>query len=1353
MTKSIQSVALALLVIGYCRVSSAQPPPPGWSFWGTADGMKESYTSSVAVHDGSVWIKHGSVNRMNLLDGYGITEIPDPGYTGKVHTSPDGTLWIWTGQQLSRYHNSRWELFPVDSVTRAGILRSDTEQRWIFTSKQPPYLQAAIWLIGIDAEHVLILLPDRILEFDVSSRSSRVVLTLQETGLGSFCSMRQESTGNIWISGQRGLGRLSVPDLKWRELAAPPAGFTDFEEPYEGEDGELFLTASDRSSRLAVLRTDGRRWEIVYRGESRRLRGWRGAERTMWIQDGNHLLHMTAEGRTTPVERTGPLSGVVLSIKTEGTKRFWVGTTQGLAMYAPPLWRSPPETAHIDDVVNAITEDKQGRIWFLSPHSLICLNDQQWEFFPLPTHETPWALHAEGLAPLVDGTIAIRTTSTDLLIFDPQRRRFRNVKHPGGRDIRLFVPQPGGLLLVETVAPNVPGSFALEMFDGREFRPLLNPGSSWGIVDLRSLVVGDAGEIWAGGSDGFGVYRNGTFSHVGAAEGFADSGAFFIKRVTPRKLLAGGRDGLFEYDGKAWHRILSGLDRVRNITVGQNGSVWVASGNGIHRMQDGKQISYAIAEGLPSDIAYRVFEDSRGGVWAGTTRGLSLLHPDADLDPPATQINADQNTPEAPPGGRVRLVFSGVDKWRGTPTERLLFSWRLDKGKWSAATGKTTASFDNLLPGEHTFEVRAMDRNGNIDPYPAGYRFTVLPAWHQTAAFRYMAGASIFTIALLLAVALSYYRLLARKKRLEHDRQEILEMIALREPLGAILQRIVLAVAENQRGAIGAALQYSGGVLHYLAFAAPHVKMTYVCGCWAFDKESTLTLASLGLEPGSTVQIRSGKQEILGAMVAIFPRGRQREEDIPLIEGLSGIARIAIEDARLHDQLAHQAHHDVLTGLPNRLLIESELESALRDAAERRQSVALIFLDIDRFKHVNDSLGHLVGDSFLAQLAARLIQSIPDGAMAARIGGDEFTVILKHQDGQAEVEQAAVQIINALRTPLTVAGNRLHPSVSLGISMFPQDGADTVTLQRRADLALYRAKSRGKNRYEFFSQEIGDSAAEAMAMEQVLHKALDDDWLELYFQAQFTPAGRLAGMEALVRLHHPIFGLIGPAIFIALAEETGLIHRLGEWVLREACRQIRRWQDAGFEPLKVAVNVSALQFRQPGFAESVGAILDEMHVAPGLIELELTESMIMGDYEESARQMQKLRNLGVSIAVDDFGTGHCSLAHLHRLPIDVLKIDQSFIREIDSRSSTWPLVQAIVALAHNLNLVVVAEGVETDCQRSALVEIDCDFLQGFGLHRPQPAKELEPWLPTINSANSDRIPLPLTEAVLSSLHP
>ena len=679
-------------------------------------------------------------------------------------------------------------------------------------------------------------------------------------------------------------------------------------------------------------------------------------------------------------------------------------------------------------------------------HSLICLDGDRWEFFPLPKNETAWGYITEGLATLPDGRLAIRTNSTDLLTFDPQRRRFLNVKHPAGHDIRLFVQRPDGSLLVQTINQKAQG-FALETYDGREFHPFLNPGSSWGISDLRSVVIGDHGEIWIGASDGFGVYRNGAFSRVDASTGFTDTAAFCLKRIEGGTLLAGGREGLFRYDGKSWHAILHGLDRVRNVATGRDGSVWVASGTGVVRLQDGKQISHGTREGLPSDVVYRVFEDSRGRVWAGTTRGMSLLHPDADRDPPTTLISAEQNAREAPPGGRVRLVFSGTDKWKVTPPERLLFSWRIDRAPWSTFSSETSVSLDKLHSGGHTFEVRAMDRSGNIDPHPPEYHFTVLPAWYQTRAFQDLTAASVLVTGLLLLVAVYSYRSLLRKKRAEHNRQQILEMVARREPLGDILQRIVFAIAEDQRRAIGAALQYNNTVLQFLAFSAPQVQLIRTRGRWTFGEEGVQRdLGYFGLESGPTVEILSGKQETLGAMVAIYPRySRQSDGAANILQALGGIASVAIENARLYEQLAHHAHHDPLTGLPNRWAAELELEAALQEARENSQSVVIFFMDVDRFKHVNDSLGHRAGDAVLSQIAARLTQAIPDGARAGRIGGDEFAVLLKLPADKPHVERAAIRVLDAMRAPMTVEATELYPTVSIGISVFPLDGEDSVT--------------------------------------------------------------------------------------------------------------------------------------------------------------------------------------------------------------------------------------------------------------------------------------------------------------------
>jgi diguanylate cyclase (GGDEF)-like protein len=657
--------------------------------------------------------------------------------------------------------------------------------------------------------------------------------------------------------------------------------------------------------------------------------------------------------------------------------------------------------------------------------------------------------------------------------------------------------------------------------------------------------------------------------------------------------------------------------------------------------------------------------------------------------------------------GRLAGQVAGTTEIRGNHTARIQSTVVRPLPMWRATAGTSAGP--------------TAVRDANLDSPPS-----VTP-WYRTTGFRYLAGASVLVIGILLAAAFSSYSALSRRKRLEIDRQEILEMVARREPLTEILQRLTRAVAENHNRAIGAAIHSGSDVLLHCPEPSLAPQLRSLMDTWG-DADECLQhdLHVLGLQHGPVVPLGSVKPERPGKVIAIFPLGRTRSETDPaVLETLGGLAGVAIESARLHDQLAHQARHDTLTGLPNRQFVESELQTALGQARESGHTLALISLDLDRFKSVNDSLGHRAGDWVLGQVASRLTNALPEGSVAARVGGDEFTVILPLQTGKLAAERAAHLILQALKVPLIVEGKQFYPSASMGISLFPLDGQDAATLQRHADLAMYRAKSSGKDRYEFFSQDIGNSAAQAMVMEQLIRRALDEDWFEMFYQGQFNQAGDLAGMEALIRLRHPEIGLIGPGDFIPLAEETGLIHRLGEWVLEEVCRQILAWQDAGYGARKVSVNVSVVQFREPAFAESVRHILDKMQIAPQLIELELTESMIMGDHQDSARQMHKLRSLGVSMAVDDFGTGYSSLAYLHRLPIDVLKIDQSFVQEIDSPSSTRPLVQAIVALAHNLNLAVVAEGVETERQRQALAEIDCDYLQGYLLHKPQSAAEIE----------------------------
>jgi len=430
---------------------------------------------------------------------------------------------------------------------------------------------------------------------------------------------------------------------------------------------------------------------------------------------------------------------------------------------------------------------------------------------------------------------------------------------------------------------------------------------------------------------------------------------------------------------------------------------------------------------------------------------------------------------------------------------------------------------------------------------------------------------------------------------------------------------------------------------------------------------------------------------------------------------------VAIEHRQLTDQLAYQALHDALTGLPNRALLEHRLDQTLAGARRHNWQLAVLFIDLDRFKQINDTLGHALGDQVLQRVAHRLEGCLRKSDFLARMGGDEFTVLLAELADSRDALRVAEKLLASFEEPFQIEGHDLFLTCSVGISLFPRDGKDAVTLQRKADTAMYRAKNRGKNSCEFFAPEFGVAALERLEIENSLRRALDNQELHLYYQPQVDAGGKLAGFEALLAWHHPKLGMTSPAQFIPVAEESGMIVPIGSWVLAEACRQGAVWQHSGCPRVRVAVNVSATQFSRVDFIDTVTEALSVSGLDPSLLELELTEGVVVRDLEESIRQMERVRALGVGISIDDFGTGYSSLSYLRRLPIDALKIDQSFLQEIDREPNTIPLVKAIVALAHGLHLTVVAEGVENQGQLEALRNVGCDLFQGYLLGEPVPA--------------------------------
>ncbi len=451
--------------------------------------------------------------------------------------------------------------------------------------------------------------------------------------------------------------------------------------------------------------------------------------------------------------------------------------------------------------------------------------------------------------------------------------------------------------------------------------------------------------------------------------------------------------------------------------------------------------------------------------------------------------------------------------------------------------------------------------------------------------------------------------------------------------------------------------------------------------------------------------------------------------------------RLKVEELLSENEkrLQHLAHHDPLTDLPNRLLFEDRLRHALAQAQRRGRKMALMFIDLDRFKNINDTLGHEVGDHLLVEVARRLRASVREGDTVARLGGDEFLVLLEEVDGFQAVATMAQRIRSALRRSAEIDSYQLVATGSIGISIYPGDADTAEELLKCADVAMYHAKEEGKDNYQFYTPRLNARAHEMLLLERDLRQALEDEQLCLFYQPQVElKTGRLIGVEALVRWHHPQQGLVPPDDFIPLAEETGLIAPIGEWVLREACRQQVAWQQQDFPELRMAVNISGRQLKQPDFVETVDLILTETGIDPSDLELEITESIIMRDVKSTIMILTDLRMRGIRLAIDDFGTGYSSLSYLNRFPVDQLKIDHSFVFRLGDDKEPVVIVDAVIALGRSMNLEVIAEGIESQQQMEILAARGCHLGQGYLFSRPIPGPELrEKFLTGISSVRRD----------------
>ncbi len=563
---------------------------------------------------------------------------------------------------------------------------------------------------------------------------------------------------------------------------------------------------------------------------------------------------------------------------------------------------------------------------------------------------------------------------------------------------------------------------------------------------------------------------------------------------------------------------------------------------------------------------------------------------------------------------------------------------------------------------------------------------------------------------------------------LAKQRASILEMVSLHINLNDILARVA-SLAKQLDGRSGAAIWTAHGPeLQFAVAAGLPPELAGVLRANRIESEAvsnTGAAREFGLVAHKPTELRDLAFDLIGVL-QLFGADGESAASADTLDQMAQLASVAIENNRLHERLAFQAQHDPLTGLPNRLLFQDRAQQAIRLATRHRSRAAVICIDLDRYKQINDTLGHRAGDDLLCEVGRRLKSSIRESDTAARIGGDEFTVLAHDINTAADAEIVAATILTAIGRPIMLGDHQVVVTATAGVSLFPEHGEDAGTLLRNADVAMYSAKRSGGNAYHLFNAASGDSAQRRLQIEQELKAALDRDEFRLEYQPLMKRNGKLNGLEALLRWKNPRLGQVSPTDFIPIAEEAGLIVEIGEWVLETACRAGSAWLRQGYTVPRIAVNVSGAQFMAKSFDGTVQRILKESGFPASKLELEITETALMRNLEQVIDVIDGLRLLGVRFTIDDFGTGYSSLSQLQHLPVDCVKIDRSFIKELaPAGAGCSALVRGIISLAHNLDLEVVAEGVETEEQLAQLASMGCDINQGFFLHRPMPPDAIE----------------------------
>lgn len=739
--------------------SSPAQSSSAWRVFKASDGLAETPTTSVSVSPkGNVWVSHSEADEVDWLDGNSVHHLPrPPGWSNRLCQSRSGQIWAMAANGVQKFTGGKWIQYPIAELT-ADLQTNPVRQ--VYSSQLYP----------VDDHRVALLLSDRLIEFDSTSGQTLAIRRAQDSDLGRFLDLSPARDGGIWITGDRGLAKLSgspqtwASSSAWQEWLLPrDALIQTLRNPLEdGEGGVTVVGESLARNEKVLVWFNGRSNfpQVVYGGKIRQ--GWRDLDGTFWILTINSLAHL-GPSRAARAEQDIFVARQYFDMAVEPKGVFWLATSEGLARYAPLAWRSPVSLQEVNPPVQSVLDGSDGRIWFGGPDALSALstNLTHPDYYPhgLDLSFDPTA----PLLQLPDNRIAIGA-SNQMALFDPVSSRYAVQKGPEGQPVKLLGQLPNGELIVQLLDSEAPATLLrLASFNGHTFTPLCDPQHDMNLgTALYFAQPSLHGEIWIGGSAGVGFIRNRIWHSFGPADGEIPDGALSLLEIAPGRIWCGSWRKVFEYNGKTWSMIRSGFDRVHAMKKVADGSIWMATGGGVYRHRNGSWVMNGIEEGLPTEVAYSVTEDHWGRVWTGTSRGLSLYHPEADLSPPRTYLVQENMPREIMAGTPLTLVFSGLDRWKYTPTERLLYSYHVDQGPWSSYKAVTVAYLTGLTPGTHRFEVRAMDRNLNEDPFPAFWDFTVRLPWYKEARLIWLSGGGMLVILFLAGLAVNRHLRLVR---------------------------------------------------------------------------------------------------------------------------------------------------------------------------------------------------------------------------------------------------------------------------------------------------------------------------------------------------------------------------------------------------------------------------------------------------------------------------------------------------------------------------------------------------------------------------------------------------------------